>query len=142
LFDINKPADAIISLEDSKIIFIQYWDESKFELKICKNLISSCYSRIRDYAEFLTKLKYLADEFEGTMLYGTDAYSGLSTLEYHNKFDKDDYPIVKLFDSNTTNVDFSEIQNEELTKIFNEIHASYDKKIRELDAIKEANNED
>jgi hypothetical protein len=141
LFDINKLADAAIPLGNSKITFIQYWDGSKFELKICRKLISSCYLRIRDYAEFLRKLKYLADEFEGTMLYGTDAYSCLSTLEHHNKFDKDDYPIVKLFDSNTMNVEFSENQNDELTEIFNEIHASYDRKIRELDAIKEANNE-
>lgn len=141
LFEINKPENAEISLIDSKSTIVRFWNGRNIKVTFCEKLVTSCFTRIREYSDFITKLKYFVDEFEGTMLYGTDVYSGLSSLEYHNKLDQDEYPIKRLYLSGSDTPEITEAENKELTEIFNDIRSSYDKKIKELRAIREYNSQ-
>ena len=136
-FDIATPEQASISLQKSKKILIKYWNGSKSEISICENLITSSFSRVREYADFLTKLKYLADEFEGTMLFGTNVYSGLSLLHHRKELDGEDHPISKLYVSGTKYVELTELEYKEAVNILEDITKSYNRTADQLRAEKE-----
>ncbi|WP_137223005.1 hypothetical protein [Shewanella sp. MEBiC00475] len=137
LFDLRQPEEAEIVFDEYREVDIQYWDDSRSDISISKSVLKSNFKRIQDYADLLTKLKYLCDEFEGTMLYGTNVYSGLSTMEYHNKFNEN--LTDELFMENSGALIITEIDDKKVSKIFEEIKMSYDRKIAELDSIREAN---
>jgi hypothetical protein len=140
LFDLRRPEDAEISIDECQGVEICYWNDSRSEIYICKSLLASSFQRIQNYADFLTKLKYLCDEFEGTMLYGTDIYSGLSTMEYHKKFNED--LINNIFSEEGKILHITEDDNKNVSIIFGEIRKSFDRKIAELDSIRDANNDE
>ncbi len=137
LFDFRLHEDAEISIDESREIEFHYWNNSKSDILICQNLLASSFKRIQDYADFLTKLKYLCDEFEGTMLYGTDAYSGLSMMAHHKKFNEG--PINGFFKEDSGILKISEDDNKHASKIFGDIQKSYDRKIAELDSMSRLN---
>jgi len=136
-FDIRTPEEAEFHSEGYRKIKIHYPNGSTSNIFIYKRLLESCFSRIKDYAEFLTKLKYLSDEFEGTLLYGTDVYCGLSTMQHLYQFDEE--LIDLLFDSDTENIEFKKSDEQSVSEVFDQIRKLYDRKIKELDSIKDAN---
>jgi hypothetical protein len=139
LFDINKPENAEVVLPDRKDIKINMWGSGVRNVFYVDNVVQNSFGRLKNYADFICKLKYIVDESEGTMLYGTNSYSALSTWEHHRSLDKDDSPIKLLSDLDSEEICMSKQENEELTEIFNEIRNSYDQKISELNQIKEQN---
>jgi len=98
------------------------------------------FNRIQDYAKLLTKLKYLCDEFEGTILYGTDVYSRLSTMENRDEFNEELINVLLPNDKITLLI--TEDDNQNLSKVFEEIRIAYDRTIEKLDSIREANNDE
>ena len=136
LFEINKPENAEIKLSNSKNIRIKYWDGRTANISCTENIIQSCFERVKQYADFIIKLKYFVDEYEVTMLYGTDVYSGFCTLEYHGDLDENDSPIKTLFKSHIEEIDMSESDSDELDEIFDEIRKLFDRKIDDLRKIK------
>lgn len=140
LFNLRRPEDAKISTDECRIVGIHYWNDSKSDILICKNMLASSFKRVQDYSDFLTKLKYLCDEFEGTMLYGTNVYSGLSTMAHYNKFNED--LIDQLYSKEERILTITEHDHENASKLFEEARKSYDLKIAELDYIREANKND
>lgn len=139
LFEINKLEDAEVVLLDRKDIRINMWGSGVTNVSYVDNVVQNSFGRLKDYADFICKLKYIVDEFEGTMLYGTDSYSALSTWEHHRSLDKDGSPIQLLSSLNSEEISMSRQEHEELTEIFNKIRNSYDRKISELNQIRERN---
>lgn len=136
LFNLRRPEGAKISTDECRIVGIHYWNDSKSDISICKSMLASSFKRVQDYSDFLTKLKYLCDEFEGTMLYGTNVYSGLSTMAHYNKFNED--LIDQLYSKEERILTITEHDHENASKLFEEARKSYDLKIAELDYIREA----
>ena len=139
LFEINRPENAEVNLENSKTIIVKYWNGRSNRISIVENLMHASYQRLKDYAEYISKLKYIVGEFEGTMIYGCNSYAGLSTLEYHNKFDDDEYATRLLYSGDSDEIEMSESEYEELKWLFKDIRDSYERKVSELDNIKENN---
>jgi len=135
-FEIKIPENAQVPLLSEKTINVTYWDNSKGKLLIPKRVISSLFDRLCNYADLLTKLKYLADEFEGTILYGTSAYSGLSLMKNNNTLDSENDFFEQLHKSFDDRVLLSKDDSEEFSKLLNQIRESYDRKMSEIDAKK------
>jgi hypothetical protein len=138
LFDIGRPEEAIHSPAEYRKIKINYWDGTKSDILICENLLSACFLKIRDYADFLSKLKYLSYEFEGTVLYGTDVYSSLSAMKHKNEFN--DRVVNVILNKNIEYLEITDVDIENASNVLSTIYKSYDREINELNAIRKSNN--
>lgn len=137
LFEISKPENAEVVQGGTREITIKYWNGKSNRVSFVENLMDSSFKRLKSYAEFISKLKYVVGEFEGTMVYGCDSYTGLSTLEYHNELDDDKFVTKLLYRSDLGEIEISKSEYEELGFIFTEVRNSYERKISELDRIRE-----
>ncbi len=138
LFDLNRPEKAEVKTSDGKEIRIIFWDGTKRKFSISNHMIKAGFCRIKDYAEFLSKLKYFVGEFGGTMLYGVNSYTGLSTLEHRGELDKDCHPVVSLCGGNVEELEFTKEDGDDLRKIFEDVRSSYDQIVSRLDRIEES----
>ena len=134
LFSIGKPELAEYSFSSAKTIKLKYFNGGDRDIAIQKMPVRTIFRRMLEYADLLTKLKYVSDESEGTILYGTDVYSNLIVADRQNQLDSSKSIINIIYDSDKLEIYIKKTIYDQFNALLKDIHEKYERHRAKIEA--------